>query len=380
MSKAEAGVVKSVHSRRRRILFAPRGESDFERFVAIARHLTAEADLAFVRLAGEVGPPASAHRRLLGMHGYSIVPWNELVGCVRGCASGEPDEQGIERVLEMVKPDLVVLDQFGPTCARAIISLRDTAMKRCIATCMIPHGVRMVDRRHAQPQPQVSSGKPSASAVFYTSGKHEQDARPFYEADGTTHHTMGDPRLDQGHLEDLGSVCRTIAATREPGMRRVAYFGSNLEPTLLQAIGALNPDCDSQTLELYLLAGVRLLVGSSEVRHRPHPKVSADRPSMEGYELSVWSDIAVSPCSSAVLEGLVMGRPIVLVDIGSVAPNFRTLLECSDAERVNGSCPLPLLRLAPPADEFLERFCWAGNGRCGVARAYAGRLLSLAGG
>src|ERR1041384_2089513 len=96
---SRTGSAKSSRLLSTRILFAPRGDAGFGRFVAIARHITVEAELYFVLLAPELGPKDSAHLRLLADQGRSIISWHDITGC--NPLGGTATERDIEYLLQL---------------------------------------------------------------------------------------------------------------------------------------------------------------------------------------------------------------------------------------------------------------------------------------
>jgi hypothetical protein len=362
-----------------RVLFVVRSSADFERFVAIASHLCNEA-LTFVtpdlttHLGGDI------HRRMFESLGLRC----EWLGTVQEPARAEH----LSAVFNSVRPDIVVVDQFGPTCAPAVVAMRDMALALGVPTCMIPHGVRVVDRR--EPHTSVPHLGKIADVIFYTSEEHFARAGAVLSAPGSQYAILGDPRLDRAHIARLrafGAEAAPRGVTAGRGTH-LAFFGARLEPALLAAVGRCHPIADSNELNLRML---RILDASGAFRRltaKPHPRLgrwenggeSAVRWSSEccdSLTLITVADVVATPVSSVALEGLVLGKRVLVLDFRRVAPEYRSIFEELPCAPVSRDGMLELVEV--PADAaFLARHCWGGDCGWTVARKYADTLRAVA--
>lgn len=356
-----------------RLLFCVRSEPDLERFAAILFHLSEHCALV-VDLSGRSEWPPSLHRDLLSRIG-GVRRWSDLLE-TRLDRPRPATTHEIEAILREWRPDLVVLDQFGPGCPRWVTDCRDLSHRLGITTCMIPHGVRTTYFPDA-PRPR-RAGPPAATAVFYTSEAHRREAEWFFNPVGTFQSVLGDPRFDRAHLIRLAD-CRLDRSETREDEPRLAFFGANLSVGLVDAISRSGGRSGAAQLNRRMLTE---LARGYQVRARAHPRVPmATGPeyrisTKESIDLSTWADVVATPISSVVLEGLALGRSAVVLDVERLAPGWKSIFTPhSTPVQCEG---LPLRRLEH-ADALLMHHAWAGQPD-GVARAYARCIETLAAG
>lgn len=371
------------------MLFVVRGVADFERFVAITSHLK-KHELEFVILDSSINLRNTLHFQLFEQDNYQLRTWSEILNSP---SANVPNASQIKCLLQEIKPDILIIDQFGPTCSQEIVDCRNIAMAQGIPTCMIPHGIQTVAATAKETFLQISEKEPVASVIFYTSKEHFTRAKWFYDRPGTRHAILGDPRFDRSHLNKLQNILRQYEYTKlsddlsdQSDTARLAYFGANIEPGLFDifrskyGLATIN-ELNRQMLELLLD------YQPMTVRIRSHPKVGIWKSNSEqkiifderdSLSLSVWASVVSSPTSSIVLEGLIMGRPAIVLAIDNLTSKYKSIFYHTTTKVINIGGGLKLLYVEPKCDGFFQEYCWAGLGSDTVAKEYARFLCNIA--
>ncbi len=320
------------------------------------------------------GDPLDAplHLEILREEGCSPKPWWEMLGFDLPI-SRPATMRDARRLLRVLAPDIVMLDQFGPTCAPAVVACRDAALDLGICCCMIPHGVRVLDPV-ADQSPRRRSAR-QADVTFFTSRAHFTQAAHFLAPVGVQYGILGDPRFDLGHLRRLQCVAlkRGDNLTSSSGL---AYFGSRLPTAILDRL----QHCGTHAPEYAFLNDLRHHWPRLEIRRHPRakPMDGSQSAALESIAISTRATAAAALASGAVLEAIALGKPALVLDIEALLPGWRSIFT-AHSEPFKSSGRLPLRQVREQGEYLLREYAWGGRAPDDVARHYAECIQSLAG-
>lgn len=352
-----------------RFLFIIRAVPDVERFSAIAPHLTGH-EVMLVDVSGGDALDAPLHLEILREEGCLPKPWWEMLGFDLSVPR-PATTQDARLLMRVLAPDIVLLDQFGPTCAPAVVACRDAALELGICCCMIPHGVRVLDPV-ADQFPSGRSAK-QADVVFFTSHAHFAQAAHFLAPVGVQYGILGDPRFDLGHLRRLqrAALKRGENLTSSSGL---AYFGSRLPMPIIEHLqhGGTNAP------EYEFLKDLRYHWPRLEIRRHPRakPMCGSRSAAPESIAISTRATAVAALASSAVLEAIALGKPALVLDIEALLPGWRSIFTAY-SQPLKSSGRLPFRQVQEQGEDLLRQYVWGGRGPHDTARIYAECIQSL---
>lgn len=334
------------------LLFCIRSQVDLDRYLAFAGHLRGKAKLVWADFSQIADLTLTDNSQQ-----HSTFELEKTFGL----RNQSPEE--LKNWIQRLDPDVIVLDQFGPSASEQYKGLPKLARELNVVSCMIPHGIPTIS---AAPFSGPKVPDHVADIVFFANEFHRNHASSFYGVHGTFTKIMGDPRFDiDNMLEPNGS--RESAPRSNPDKVRIGYFESNVPEYLC---------VDANDLQFKFRDSITRFQKST-LRIRSHPRFREPKENISSSQLIQWADVISSISSSAIFEGLYADKSAYVLNVTSFSNGkCQTLFDMFPNEIMPDVGPLPILKIRPDRQAYQEA-CWGGLTSGKVAKQYAEILIEI---